>query len=479
MLALCNVANNKRSAANHGKIRYENSAERHGKMRYGYDGCAWSKKQEGEAPCGWPPEADAQQEMRDYFVKTCGIRTATDFLGYFAAGAFEAEIAEVVKSKFPVKEAAENVPAFTAETQRLYVARARAAFRLATQVKDRVVAESSKPKEEVHPDLERPLDNQTIQELEKTWKDLSNPKFINELRPAPAFRNRVFRELKTLNNKLIPVEKAKSQDDDKYKHEPTDVPVGGVMPDGTRLVLEHTRRSHRIVGSCLEYVAALRLIMGTYAFCGSHMVQSTGEALLRDAARQVRFFTWAAMLRYCDEVMLYAVGAPVNSETERLSWIRRRDEMIRTEMAALMNEGIPGDEALATSCSKFHHMWIMRDQMTVAPPVVQQLAIMDYNPGAKRDREEPKGGKGKGKGKDKDKRPRTDNGPRLASTHNSQKLCGAFNSKRGCPNEKSCPQRARHVCSVILPNGSVCLRTDHGATGHEAATRQYSSIWSR
>ena len=421
-------------------------------------------------------QTGTQQALQDYFVKVCGICTATDFLGYFAAGAFEAEIAEVIKSKFPVKAAAGEVPAFTAEEQRLYVARARAAFRLATEVKDRVATEASKPKEEVHPDLERPLDNQTIQELEKIWKDVSNPKFINELRPAPAFRNRVFRELKTLNNKLIPVEKAKSQDDDKYKNEPTDVPVGGMMPDGTRLVLETTRRSNRTVTSCLEYVAALRLIMGAYAFCGSHMVQSTGEALLQDAARKVRFFTWGAMLRYCDEVMMYAVGAPVGSEVERLNWIRRRDETIRTEMAALMNEGTPGDEALATSCSKFHHMWIMRDQLTVAPPAAQQLAIMDYNTGVKRDREEPKG-KGKGKDKGKNKAPRTDNGPRLASTHNNQKLCGAFNSKRGCPNEKSCPQRARHVCSVILPNGSVCLRTDHGAAGHEATTRSYSSIW--
>ena len=424
-------------------------------------------------------QADTQQQVQDYFVKVCGIRTATDFLGYFAAGAFEAEIADVIKGKFPVKAAAGEVAAFTAEEQRLYIARARAAFRLATQVKDRVAAEAAKPKiEESHPDLDRPLSNETIQELEKGWKEMDGPKFINELRPAPAFRNRIFRELKTQNNKLVQVEKAKSQDDDKYKTEPTDVPVGGMLPDGTRLLLEHTRRSHRVVGSALEYVAALRLIMGTYAFCGSHMVQSTGEALLRDAPKQVRFFSWAAMLKYCDEVMMYAIGAPVNSELERVNWVRRRDEMIRTEMSALLNEGIPGDEALATACSKFHHMWIMRDQSAVAPPVPQQLAIMDHTAGTKRDREEQKG-KGKGKDKGKDKRPRTDSGPRLASTHNGQKLCGAYNAKRGCPNEKACPQRARHVCSVILPNGSVCLRSDHGAAGHEASTRQYSSIWSR
>ena len=62
------------------------------------------------------------------------------------------------------------------------------------------------------------------------------------------------------------------------------------------------------------------------------------------------------MLRYCDEVMMYAGNFPVASEVERLSWMRRRDETIHTEMAALMNDGMAGDETLATAASKHHHM---------------------------------------------------------------------------------------------------------------------------
>ena len=425
-------------------------------------------------------QADVQQPLKDYLVNVCKIKTATDLLGYFAAGSFEAEIETIVKARFPVTESTETVTGFPMEEQRLYVARARASFRLALQVQERVVADNAKPKDDGgNPDLERPLDNHTIAELEKTWKDLGNPKFINELRPAPAFRNRVFREIKANANKLIPVEKAKSQDDDKYKSEPADVPVGGTMPDGSRLVLETTRRANRVVSTPLEYIAALRLIVGCYAYCGSHMVQSSGEALLQGGSRNVRYFSWQALLKYCDEVMIYAVGAPVHSEAERLSWTRRRDEMIRTEMAALMNEGISGDESLGTAMSKFHHMWVMQDRSVAAPPVVQPMAIMGQQMGSggtKRGREET-GGSAKGKGKDKDKKPRTDLGPRTASTSGGQKLCGAFNARKGCANERSCPQRARHVCSFIWPDGTVCLRTDHGATGHEQAMRQHSNAW--
>ena len=108
------------------------------------------------------------------------------------------------------------------------------------------------------------------------------------------------------------------------------------------------------------------------------------------------------------------------------------------------------------------------------------MALMDINmgnAGTKRGREE-ESGKAKGKGKDKGKKQRTDTGPRTASSSGGQKLCGAFNARKGCSNERACPQRAQHACSVILPDGTVCLRRDHGATGHEQATRQYTSIWS-
>ena len=109
------------------------------------------------------------------------------------------------------------------------------------------------------------------------------------------------------------------------------------------------------------------------------------------------------------------------------------------------------------------------------------MALMDVNmgnTGTKRGREE-ESGKAKGKGKDKGKKQKVvdTNVLRTASVSGGQKLCGAFNSRKGCPNERSCPQRAQHACSVIQPDGTVCLRRDHGATGHEQATRQYSSIW--
>ena len=102
-------------------------------------------------------QVELQQPLKDYLVKVCKLQTTSDFLGYCAASTFETELMEVVKAKFPVVEATETVTGFTMEEQRLYVSRARSAFRLALQVQAQLVADNAKPKEDTsNPDLERP-----------------------------------------------------------------------------------------------------------------------------------------------------------------------------------------------------------------------------------------------------------------------------------------------------------------------------------
>ena len=48
-------------------------------------------------------------------------------------------------------------------------------------------------------------------------------------------------------------------------------------------------------------------------------------------------------------------------------------------------------------------------------------------------------------------------------------LCGAFNSKRGCPHDEGrCPQWGQNMCAVIAQDdGTVCGSKRHGATSHE------------
>ena len=49
-------------------------------------------------------------------------------------------------------------------------------------------------------------------------------------------------------------------------------------------------------------------------------------------------------------------------------------------------------------------------------------------------------------------------------TPSGKKLCGAFNSAKGCPDERYCPQKALHRCNTITStDGCVCFATDRGA----------------
>ena len=208
----------------------------------------------------------------------------------------------------------------------------------------------------------------------------------------------------------------------------------------------------------MDYLCSLRVIMNTYAYCDTHQVASCD-----DAAKQVTYFPFEAAHGYVDEVTVALQSIGLRSEQERLTWLRKRDETVRSEMVALLNDGFSGGEALTRAWSKHAHLWIMRDHTVAAaadPDFSQQ-------PPQKRQKGEPGAGKGKSKGKQ-------DNGkgmPRTASMDNKgRKICGAFNSKKGCTHERSCPQRGVHVCSVLLPNGGVCGK-QHSAISH------FSGAW--
>ena len=52
-------------------------------------------------------------------------------------------------------------------------------------------------------------------------------------------------------------------------------------------------------------------------------------------------------------------------------------------------------------------------------------------------------------------------------TPSGKKLFGAFNSAKGCPDERNCPQKALHRCNIITSSdGRVCFATDHGGHQH-------------
>ena len=160
------------------------------------------------------------------------------------------------------------------------------------------------------------------------------------MKAAPKFRNRVTRELRNGCVTNHPVEKAVTLLQAKRPVEPERLPVVPGLTGDSALVYEHTKPQTRHVSTLLEYFAALRLIMGTYAYCGSHVVVS------RKTGNKVKFFTWGATLGYADTA-LHKVLEIAIPEHAKLAWIRKRDERTRGEMAHLINDGASGDEALA------------------------------------------------------------------------------------------------------------------------------------
>ena len=399
--------------------------------------------------------AQVQATVVTYLKDTCNIATTTDLINYFAEAAFETEVKEVLVEKFPVSDT------FKTEEQRLYISRLRAAYRLAQEANLRLKSESQKPaeiKDEDNVDLERALDPASVDRLEATWMQVHGFKLVNFMKPAPQFRNRLFREMHQRSARLVPVEKVRSMEDTRLTSEPEQVNLGALTADGSKLVLQSASKQSRRITDCLEYLTALRILMQTYAYVGSHKVASSA-----DVSKQVPFFPLDVAIGYVDEVTQATLAMVTLTERERLEWLRRRDEQVRSETVALINDGFSGGEALKTSWSKLAHIWVIRDGAAAA-----DSSDGGQQRGQVRARSEPKG---KGGGKDKGKKGKTApddfHGVRRASTHNGMKFCGAFNGKRGCVrNEKSCPQGAKHQCSVIKPNGDVCRSTAHGACGH-------------
>ena len=404
-------------------------------------------------------KTEMQQPLALYFQESCGIKTSSDFLKYVPAASYETELAEIVKGAFLVKED------FKVETQRLYVARARAAFQLALEVSNKLTAINAKPKTEdtEQGDLERPLDADALVAMEARWAaPTPRPKSVHHLRPSPPFRNRIYRELQKKSNRFVPVEKARSLEDHRVQSDPVEVALGGSQGSGPKIILGASAPSRKAVSTLLEYLTALRLIMMTYSYCGSHVVNASGEQLLKaEAPRRVAFFSLERVLQYVDDVTAAVISINI-PENEKLAWVRRRDEQVRTEMVAMMNDNHNGDEALQTSWAKFAHLWVMRD-WTAAAPVSEPREPR----GQIRPRDEPTS-KGKGKGKDKRaKLTGNDHVFKVTSMYNKQKVCGAFNGRKGCvDNSRYCPQKGLHICSYIKVNGEVCAAKDHGAEFH-------------
>ena len=96
---------------------------------------------------------------------------------------------------------------------------------------------------------------------------------------------------------------------------------------------------------------------------------------IRDKAGEriinVPFMPWQEALGYCDHCMNQAIvmGRRLRNEGALLSWLRRRDEMIRADAAHRINDldKLSAGEALTLAMSEYKHMWILQDGMSAEP----------------------------------------------------------------------------------------------------------------
>ena len=247
----------------------------------------------------------------------------------------------------------------------------------------------------------------------------------------------------------------------KRPHEPERLPiVTGNTGSTTQLIFEQVKPQTRDVHTLLGYISALRLIMGSYAYCGTHLTKSKIHP-----QTDVMFFDFGTCLGYADDCMHRTLEIRL-PEPQKLQWLRTRDERTRKIMAQLINEDWPGSEALADAMRQTAHLWEMEDRTVAAPSDADE-----HPPRQRPPRRSPSvrrgagGSNGKGGGKATKGGGSSLQGVRQATfDDNKRKICGTFNSKVGCTSrEHQCPKKARHCCNFKHADGSTC----EGRVGHK------------
>ena len=226
------------------------------------------------------------------FIAELQIENIADLIGYVEQEHFEREWREIIEGRFPVVapvpfqpgiEAAEGVAArpaveavagFESSAQRILVSRMRSTYRKALGAeKDEMENKALAKKEALEADMEKPIDGETRTRLRTSWSTRHGWEPVASIKGAPKLRNRVVREFagKCMTNHVV--EKAVTALQAKHPVEPERLPVGPPGATATLLV-ERERPQTRVVSTLLAYFAALRVLLGTYAYCGTHKVES-------------------------------------------------------------------------------------------------------------------------------------------------------------------------------------------------------------
>ena len=319
-------------------------------------------------------------------------------------------------------------------------------------------------------DWESPLDDRDREEMGEEWKKRYSLPLDAHVLPGDPLENRIYREFRRFALTVTRIEKMKSV---LHERQPDKVVETAVS---SRCKMVENLGTSFSPSSVIDYYFGLRTLANAWARAGNYEVDS----MTKENAK-VLMMPLNVGIDYADRCLrISSTGGIV--PVEQLDWLRRKDFLTRTLMANLIREKWPAGEALSKAITDSAQDWaIVRNAEVVGPHEgILDAAYKTDNPdismpwgprgnagnsSRKRSRSRGDGG-GYENGKNKNKSYKVGS---LRVMGPGGKICGAFNSKKGCfaKNGKKCPQNGKHVCAyVVSEHGDICGESSHGFCNH-------------
>ena len=246
----------------------------------------------------------------------------------------------------------------------------------------------------------------------------------------------------------------------------------------------------------IDYYWGQRTVVAAWALSGNYEVDSKDIP-----GTKVTMMPADEAMGYADRGLRLA-SRTLGSDREQLDWWHRKDVISRTLMVNYVRDKYPAGEALKHALKECAQDWtiVKQSELVGQHDSIVEAAVgrwdaytpwsdhaghvdeareeyQDQRPTRQRGNfadksaQGKKSGRGKGKGGKQGKQGKSQIhsvvGKIATTTRQGERLCGAFNSKKGCRTATSCPQSAVHQCGgIVKPDGTVCFSKNHGASQH-------------
>ena len=401
-----------------------------------------------------------QEHLMDEGDNGCGFKTLRDFAASYTENDHVAELDLIWQAHEETKKA------------RVYRGRLHSAW-LAAHHADKHLeaatpggASGGTPASELI-DWEAPLEDRDREEMGDEWKKRYSLPLDAHVLPGEPLESRIYREFRRFSLTVTRIEKMKSVF---HERQPDKIVETAVS---SRCKMVENLGTSFAPSSVVDYYFGLRTLANAWGRAGNYEVDSVAKESTR-----VLMMPMHVGLDYADRCLQISTtgGLPFH---EQLDWLRRKDFLTRTLMTNLIRERWPAGEALAKAVNDSAQDWaIVKNSEVVGPhDSILSAAYKTDNP----DFPAPWGGSGKGG--ERRRRSRSRNGVdagRGSGTGKKDKiyvvgtlrimgpqgkLCGAFNSRRGCT-MKTC-RSGKHLCGYIInENGDICGERSHGSANH-------------